>query len=151
MLQLDEKIVFLNVGLEEEVYIKQPEGFSFSAGEHLVCKLNKSIYGLKQASQQWYLKFHEVVSSFGFEENVMDNCVYHKISGSKIFFLILYVDDVLLVTNDMGTLYEVKKFLSKNFDMKDIGEASYVIGIKIHRERSRGILVCLKRPISTKS
>ena len=55
-------------------------------------------------------------------------------------FLVLYVDDILLATNAMGTLYEVKQFLLKNFDMKDMGEASYVIGIKIHRERSRGIL-----------
>ena len=88
--------------------MKQPEGFSSSVNEHLVCKLNKSIYDLKQASRQWYLKFHEVVSSFSFEENVMDNCIYHKISGSKIFFLVLYVDDIFLATNDMGTLYEVK-------------------------------------------
>ena len=70
----------------------------------------------------------------------MDNCIYHKVSESKICFLVLYVDDILLATNDMGTLYEVKQFLSKNFDMKDMGEASYVIGINIHRERSRGIL-----------
>ena len=120
--------------------MKQPEGFSFSAGEHLVCKLNKSIYDLKQASRQWYLKFHEVVYSIVFEENVMDNCIYHKISRSKIYFLVLYVDDVLLATNYMGTLHEVKQFLLKNFDMKDMGETSYIIGIKIHRERSRGIL-----------
>ena len=66
--------------------------------------------------------------------------IYHKISGSKICFLVLYVDDILLATNAMGTLYEVKQFLSKNFDMKDMGEASYVISIKIHRERSPGIL-----------
>ena len=138
--QMDVKIAFLNGGQEKEVYMKQPEGFSSSANERLVCKLNKSIYGLKEASRQWYLKFHEVISSFGFEENVMDNCIYHKVSGSKICYLVLYVDDILLVTNDVGTLYEVKQFLSKNFDMKDMGEASYVIGIKIHRERSRGIL-----------
>ena len=70
----------------------------------------------------------------------MDQCIYQKVSGSKICFLMLYVDDILLATNDKGLLYEVKQFLSKNFDMKDIGEASFVIGIKIHRERSRGIL-----------
>ena len=69
----------------------------------------------------------------------MDNCMYHKVSGSKICYLVLYVDDILLATNDLGTLHEVKQFLSKNFDMKDTGKASYVIGIKIHRERSRGI------------
>ena len=70
----------------------------------------------------------------------MDQCIYQKVIGSKICFLVLYVDDILLTTNDKSLLYEVKQFLSKNFDMKDMGEASYVIGIKIHRERSRGIL-----------
>ena len=70
----------------------------------------------------------------------MDNCTYHKVSESEICYLVLYVDDILLVTNDVGTLYEVKQFLSKNFDMKDMSEASYVIPIKIHRERSQGIL-----------
>ena len=115
------------------VYMKQAEGFSSSANEHLVCKLNKSMYSLKQASRQWYLKFHEVISSFGFEENVMDNYIYHKVSGSKICYLVLYMDDIFLATNDVETLYEVKQFLSNKFDMKDMGEASYVIGIKISR------------------
>ena len=62
--QMDVKTKFLNGNLEEEVYMKQPEGFSSSEGEHLFCKLKKSIYGLKQASRQWYLKFHEVIASF---------------------------------------------------------------------------------------
>ena len=63
--QMDVKAAFLNGNLEEEVFMKQPKGFSFSEGEHLVFKLKKSIYGLKQASRQWYLKFHEVITSFG--------------------------------------------------------------------------------------
>ena len=71
-----------------------------------------------------------------FCRNVMDQCIHLKVSGSKFYFLISYVDDILLATNDKCLLREVKQFLSKNFDMKDIGEASYVIGIKIHREIS---------------
>jgi hypothetical protein len=138
--QMDVKMTFLNGDLEEEVYLKQPEGFPSSDGEQLVCKLKKSLYGLKQASRQWYLKFHNVISSFGFVENIMDQCIYLKVSGNKICFLVLYVDDILLATNDKGLLYEVKQFLSKNFDMKDMGEAYYVIGIKIHRDKFRGIL-----------
>ena len=67
-------MTFFNGNLEEEVYMTQPEGFSSSEGEHLVYKLNISIFGLKQASRQWYLKFHEVVTSFDFEENIMDQC-----------------------------------------------------------------------------
>ena len=99
---MDVKTTFLNGELEEEVYMKQIEGFSSSKGEHLVCKLKKSIYGLKQASHQWYSKF------FGFEENIMDQCIYQKVSGSKICFLILYEDNILLATNDMGLMHEVK-------------------------------------------
>jgi hypothetical protein len=137
---MDVKTAFLNGDLEEEVYMKQLEGFPSSDGEQLVCKLKKSIYGLKQASRQWYLKFHNVISSFGFVENIMDQCIYQKVSESKICFLVLYVDDILLATNDKGLLHEVKQFLSKNFDMKDMGEASYVIDIKIHRDRFQGIL-----------
>ena len=143
-------MTFLNGNLEEEVYMKQPEGFSSNEGEHLVYKLHKSIYGLKQASHQWYLKFHEVFTSFGSEENIMDQCIYQKVSGSKICFHMLYVDDILLAANDKGLLYEVKHFLSKNIDMKDMAEASYVIGIKIHRERSRGILGLSQETYSNK-
>ena len=120
--------------------MKQPEGSSSKSGEHLICKLNKSIYGLKQTSHQWYLKFHRIISSLGFDENPMDQCIYHKVSRSKIYFLVSYVNDILVATDDHGLLHEVKQFLSKNFDMKDIGNASYVIGIKIRRDRPRGIL-----------
>ena len=103
---MDVKTTFLNGELEEEVYMKQPEGFPSSDGEQLVCKLKKSIYGLKQASRQWYLKFHNIISSFGFVENVMDQCIYLKVSGSKVCFLVLYMDDILLATNDKSLLHE---------------------------------------------
>ncbi|KAL6329418.1 hypothetical protein AAG906_018057 [Vitis piasezkii] len=74
------------------------------------------------------------------DENVIDQCIYLKVSGSKVCFLFLYVNDILLTTNDKGLLHEVKQFLSNNFDMKEMGETSYVIGIKIQRDRFRGIL-----------
>ena len=70
----------------------------------------------------------------------MDQCIYQKVSGSKICFLILYVDDILLATNDKGLLHEVKQFLSKTFDMKYMGGTTYVIGIKIHRDKFQGLL-----------
>ena len=105
-----------------------------------MCRLQKSIYGLKQASRQWYLKFHDVVTSLGFEENTVDSCIYLKISGRKFIFLILYVDDVLLASNDLGFLMDVKRMLSQNFDMKDLGEANFVLGIEIHRDRDHKFL-----------
>ena len=70
----------------------------------------------------------------------MDQCIYQKVSGSKTCFLVLYVDDILLASNDKGLLYEVKQFLSKHFEIKDMGDASYVIGIKIDRDRDLYIL-----------
>ena len=122
--QMDVKTTFLNGNLEEEVYMNQPNGFSIEGKEHMVCKLKKLIYGLKQASRQWYHKFNDTITSFGFNENTVDWCIY-------LALLVLYVDDILLATNDLDSLYETKKFLSKNFEMKDMGEASYMIGIEI--------------------
>jgi len=66
--------------------------------------------------------------------------MYLKVSGSKVIFLILYIDDILLATNDLGLLHETKKFLSRNFEVKDMGEVSYVIGIEIFHNRSQGLL-----------
>ena len=138
--QMDVKTAFLNGDIDETIYMVQPENFVLGDPKNMVCKLRKSIYGLKQASRQWYHKFHQVILSFGFEMNTVDDCVYHKFSGSRHIFLVLYVDDILLATNDIGMLHETKKFLSKHFEMKDLGDASFVLGIQIHRDRSRGIL-----------
>ena len=104
-------MTFLNSDLEEEICMKQPKGFSSNNGEHLVRKLKKSIYGLKQAFRLWYLKFHDVISSFSFVENIMDQCIYQKVSRSKICFLVFYVDGILLATNDKGLLHDVKQSL----------------------------------------
>ena len=105
-----------------------------------VYKLKKSIYGLKHASHQWYYKFHQVIISYGFEVNKVDDCVYHNFSRSKYIFLVLYVDGILLASSYIGLLHETKRFLTKNFEMKDLGDASFVLGIQIHRNRSEGIL-----------
>lgn len=65
----------------------------------------------------------------------MDQCIYYKVSGSKIIFFILYVDDIFLTTNKMSLLHMVEQFLFQQFDMDDKGEACYVMGIKIHIDR----------------
>ena len=70
-----------------------------------------------------------------FVENIVDTCIYMKVSGSRFIILVLYVYDILLAANDKGMLRDVKEFLSKNFEMKDMGEASYVIGIEIFCDR----------------
>ncbi|KAM1632105.1 hypothetical protein ACFX2K_020035 [Malus domestica] len=138
--QMDVKIAFLNGDLDEEIFMKQPEGFIQEGRENLVCKLKKSIYGLKQASRQWYLKFDQVIQDYGFIENPSDECIYLKFSGRHFVILVLYVDDILLASTNLTLLHETKLFLSNRFEMKDMGEASYVLGIEITSDRKNKIL-----------
>ena len=84
------------------------EGFIPHGQESKVCKLMKSIYGLKQASRSWNIRFDEAIKSFGFSQNIDEPCVYKKVSGRIITFLILYVDDILLIGNDVGVMSSVK-------------------------------------------
>ena len=86
------------------------------------------------------MKFDQTIRNFGFKDNVEDNCVYVKFKNGKFLFLVLYVDDILLASSDVSLLLETKKFLSSKFDMKDLSEASFVLEIEIHRDRSKGVL-----------
>jgi hypothetical protein len=104
------------------------------------CHLKISIYGLKQASRQWYLKFDETIRNFGLKENEEDNYIYAKFKNRKFIFLILYVDGILLASSDVNLLLETKMLLSSNCDMKDLGEASFILGIEIHWGRRKGVL-----------
>jgi hypothetical protein len=105
-----------------------------------ICKLQKSIYGLKQASQSWNLCFDKVVKEFDFIKNVEEPCVYKRVSGSAVIFLILYVDDILLIRNDIPIMKVVKSSLRKSFLMKDLGEATYILDIKIYRDRLKRLI-----------
>jgi len=138
--QMDVKTAFLNGKLSEDVYMTQPEGFVDTKHPNKVCKLEKSIYGLKQASRSWNLCFHEKVKAFGFSRSEDESCVYVKASGSTITFLVLYVDDILLIGNDIPTLNGVKAWLGKCFAMKDLGEATYILGIRIYRDRTKRLI-----------
>ena len=138
--QMDVKTAFLNGNLTEDVYMMQPEGFVDPTNAGKICKLQKSIYGLKQASRSWNICFDEVVKGFGFIKNEEEACVYKKASGSSVTFLILYVDDILLIANDIPMLESVKTSLKNSFSMKDLGEAAYILGIKIYRDRSKRLI-----------
>jgi hypothetical protein len=110
--QMDVKTTFLNGDLEKNVYMAQPKGFVVKEKERMECRLKKSIYALKKASRQWYLKFDRTIRNFWFKENVEDNCVYAKFKNERYIFLIMYVDDILLASSDVSLLLETKKFLS---------------------------------------
>ena len=120
--------------------MSQPFGFEEVGKEHIICKLQKSIFGLKQTFRQWYLKFDEVVTPNGFKENIVNQCIYMKVSGSKYIFLVLYVNDIFLGANDNDLLVKTKQLLFNHFDMKDLREASYVLVIQILRDRPIDIL-----------
>ena len=99
--QMDVKTAFLNGFLKEELHMMQPEGFVDPKNANKVCKLQRSIYGLVQASRNWNICFDEMIKAFGFMQTYGEACVYKKVSGSSVAFLILYVDDVLLMGNDI--------------------------------------------------
>nr|GEZ98649.1 putative retrotransposon protein [Tanacetum cinerariifolium] len=138
--QMDVKIAFHNGYLNEEVYMEQPEGFVNLKYPNRVCKLKRSIYGLKQASRQWNKRFDDEIKKFGFIQNRDEPCVYQKASGNNITFLILYVDDILIMGNSIPMLQSLKTYLGKCFAMNDLGEAAYILGIKIYRDRSKRLI-----------
>ena len=99
--QMDVKTAFLNGFLEEELYMMQPEGFVDPKGANKVCKLQHSIYGLVQASRSWNKRFDSVIKAYGFIQTFGEACIYKKVSGSSVAFLVLYVNDILLIGNDV--------------------------------------------------
>ena len=96
----------------------QPDGFVNPKGANKVCKLQRSIYGLVQASRSWNIRFDEVIKAYGFIQTYAEACIYKKVSGSSVPFLILYVDDILLIGNDIEFLDSIKGYLNKNFFWK---------------------------------
>ncbi|KAL0420657.1 UNVERIFIED_CONTAM: Retrovirus-related Pol polyprotein from transposon TNT 1-94 [Sesamum latifolium] len=138
--RMDVKMAFLNGFVKEEIFMDQQEGFTIVGEEQKVCRLQRSIYGLKQTSQSWNTHFDEVIRGYNFIKNDYDPCIYKKISGSSVAYLVLYVNDILLIGNDVKMLGDIKACLSTQFSMKDMGEASYILGIKIYRDRSRRML-----------
>ncbi|KAL0445787.1 UNVERIFIED_CONTAM: hypothetical protein Slati_1706600 [Sesamum latifolium] len=106
--QMDVKMAFLNGYVEEEIFMDQPEGFTTVGEEQKVCRLQRSIYGLMQASRSWNTRFDEVIRGYDFIKNDYDPCIYKKISGSSIAYPVLYVDDILLIENDVKMLGDIK-------------------------------------------
>jgi hypothetical protein len=132
---MDVKTTFLHGDLEEEIYMKQPEGFVVKGKKELVCKMKKSLYGLKQSPRMWYQKFDTYMLGLGFTRSKEDHCVYFKLIGDHLIYLVLYVDDMLLIGNNKEIIQDVKTQLSSKFDMKDLGAANFILGMEIKRDR----------------
>ncbi|GJR03015.1 retrotransposon protein, putative, ty1-copia subclass [Tanacetum coccineum] len=120
--------------------MEQLEGFVNPKYPNHVCKLKRSIYGLKKASRQCNKRFDDEIKKFGFTQNPDELYVYQKASGSYVAILILYVDDILLMGNNIPMLQDVKSYLGRSFAMKDLGDDAYVLGIKIYSDRSKRLI-----------
>lgn len=134
--QLDVKTAFLYGDLDEELYMAQPKSFEVKGKEHMVCRLKKSLYGLKQAPRQWYFKFDGFMQEKEFAHCESNHCVYfHKYDDGDIVYLSLYMDDILVASSNMKRIVKVKKMLSLQFAMKDLGEAKNILVMKIIRDK----------------
>jgi hypothetical protein len=134
--QLDVKTAFLNGEIEEEIFMIQPPGYIESGKAHLVCKLQKSLYGLKQAPRAWNIVINKALHSFGFKQADQDPCLFTRRVGTTVMFLGLFVDDIILASNNQKETNKVVEHLSKLFDIKDLGDLEYFLGIKIERSKN---------------
>ena len=138
--QMDVKTAFLNGTLKENIYMRVPDGVVVKENE--VCKLNKSLYGLKQSARCWYECFNKKLIEKGFKNSPFDNCLYFLNKGeiNKNIYVILYVDDLVIVTKNINIMNNFKIYLNQQFEMVDLKEIDYFLGIRITRSNSEILL-----------
>jgi len=132
--QLDVNNAFLHGELNEEVYMCLPQGL-YTEKPNQVCRLMKSLYGLKQASRQWYAKLTNFLHSIGFIQSAFDHSLFSKKTASSFTVLLVYVDDILLAGKDHEHINEVKQILNSSFKIKDIGQLSFFLGFEVSRTK----------------
>lgn len=132
--QMDVKSAYLNAEIDCEIFVEQPAGFVSTGanGEDLVCKLRKSLYGLKQSGRNWNHVLHNYLLSLNFQQSLCDNCVYFKFIGDEKCIVIVWVDDLIIAASDKNMLEITKLGLSSKFEMKDLGIISWFLGIEFH-------------------
>ena len=132
--QMDVVTAFLNGKLEEEIYMEQPDGYIQPGKEHLVCKLQKSLYGLKQSPRCWNTAFREFMTLLQFKQSTADPCIYVKVTDT-IAVVAVYVDDLIVMTKTAEEMQQIKESLALHFEMKDMSDLHYCLGISIEQER----------------
>jgi len=140
--QLDIPNAFLNSVLTEEVYIKQPLSFVDSALPSHVCQLHKSLHGLKQASRAWYTRLSDFQLLIGFLASKVDSSLFILSVGTNIFYLLVYIDDILLMSNNSPMLNRLIQLLSSEFKFRDLGAIHYFLGIEV---QSTGLGLMLRQ------
>ncbi|GJS25460.1 putative RNA-directed DNA polymerase [Tanacetum coccineum] len=137
--QLDVNNVFLHGDLHEEVYMRIPQGYEKGGGTK-VCRLRKSLYGLKQASRNWYQKFTSALLQLNYKQSAADHSLFIYNKGKVFVTALIYVDDVIMVGNDEDQIKETKKFLNEKFSIKDLGPLKYFLGIEAARTKDGTVL-----------
>ena len=132
LFQMDVKNVFLNGELSDEVYMKLPPGYSHPPGfPHRVFRLRRALYGLKQAPRAWFAKFSSTISQYGFSGSSFDITPFLRWSGHGITILLSYVDDMIITGDDMQGIQDLKHFIGRQFEMKDLGPLNYFLGLEV--------------------
>lgn len=146
--QMDVKTAFLNGELEEDIYMDQPQGFGQDGLEHLVCKLKKSLYGLKQSPRTWYQRIDSFFTKEGFTRSQADHSLYIKQTGEYLLIVLIYVDDLIILASHLTKLAWLKAKLKAEFEMSDLGELKYCLGVEFERDRkARTITMSQKKYI----
>ncbi|RVX17092.1 Retrovirus-related Pol polyprotein from transposon RE2 [Vitis vinifera] len=139
--QLDIKNVFLHGDLAEEVYMEQPPGFVAQGESGLVCRLRRSLYGLKQSPRAWFSRFSSIVQEFGMFCSTTDCSVfYHHNSSGQCIYLVVYVDNIVITGSDQNGIQKLKQHLFTHFQTKDLGKLRYFLGIEIAQSSSGVVL-----------
>ena len=138
--QLDVKTAFLNGTLQEEVYMRQPQGFVDPDFPQLVCKLNKSLYGLRQAPRAWFDELIRTLSDMRLHPHPHDSAVYLGDVDGHCVFIGIYVDDMPILASNLSTVMKVKDFIASRYEIKDLGEIKFILGIRVTHDRSCHIL-----------
>ncbi|CAI7904711.1 unnamed protein product [Closterium sp. NIES-54] len=136
--QMDVKTAFLYGVVDEEIYMKQPEGYDDGSGR--VCRLNKAIYGLKQAPRCWYARLVEVLEALGFKVSGCDESLFMTEGEQEKVFLLVYVDDILLFSPSLERIKEVQGKLKETFQCKALGPVGYYLGLHVERDEVKGWL-----------
>jgi Reverse transcriptase (RNA-dependent DNA polymerase) len=136
--QLDVNNAFLHGDLNEEVYMRVPLGYDFQQenNRQVICRLPKSLYGLKQASRNWYSKFSKALQEFGFKQSSSDYSLFTLRSHDSITLLLIYVDDMIITGDNERTINAVKGFIQSHFPIKDLGRLKYFLGIEVARSKA---------------
>ena len=129
--QLDVSNAFLHDVLKEEVYMAQPQGYVDLAFPKHVCLLHEALYGLKQAPRAWFERFTTQLLHTGFYDSSVDGNLFILKHGSYLVFLMLYVDDIIITSNNQSFISSIILLLSSNFDLKDLGFLYYFLGLQI--------------------